>query len=252
MIGVRGIDLGPLAIILQPVMKKLLWTLPQNVISCFKARMLIWHLLAVLLTLLLVTTGLDWRYFLATRSPILWAWMFPAAPVGALVPVVLPLLLLALGSLAGNARMRLAGWAIAQSEIIGGLIAAGYKAISGRVHPEFAVSDDLSHVFRFGLLRGGVFWGWPSSHTTIAFAMAAMVFTGFPKHKWWGVTAVAYAFYVGAGVSMTIHWLSDAVAGAIFGTVAGAVVRSRFLRMNLTNKVPELSRSDEQSRREQL
>jgi hypothetical protein len=29
-------------------------------------------------------------------------------------------------------------------------------------------------MFRFGFWRGGVCWGWPSSHTTIAFAMAAI------------------------------------------------------------------------------
>jgi hypothetical protein len=31
--------------------------------------------------------------------------------------------------------------------------------------------------------------------------------------------AIGYALYVGIGVSMTIHWLSDFVAGAILGTV---------------------------------
>jgi membrane-associated phospholipid phosphatase len=201
--------------------------------------MLVWHLIAVLLTLFLVATGLDWRYYLATRSPALWTWMFPAAPVGALVPVVLPLLLLAMSGVAANTQLRLAGWAIAQSEIIGGLVAAGYKAISGRAHPEFTVGEDLSHVFHFGLLRGGVFWGWPSSHTTIAFAMAATVFLGFPKHRWLGATAVAYALYIGAGVSLTIHWLSDAVAGVIFGTVAGWVAGNSLLRTNPANRVSD-------------
>jgi membrane-associated phospholipid phosphatase len=241
-----------LVIILQLTMKQLLWTLPQNVFSCFKARMLVWHLIAFLLTLLLVTTGLDWRYFLATRSRILWAVMIPAAPIGALVPVALPLVLLASAGLKKNARMRLTGWTIAQSEIIGGVIAAGYKSITGRAHPEFAVGADLSHVFKFGLLRGGAFWGWPSSHTTIAFAMAATVFTAFPKHRWLGVTAFAYALYIGAGVSMTIHWLSDAAAGAIFGTVVGVVVGKHFLRMNPTNKELESIRSDEENRQKPL
>jgi hypothetical protein len=94
-------------------------------------------------------------------------------------------------------------------------VTAGYKALTGRAHPAHGVGTDLTHTFRFGLLRGGVFWGWPSSHTTIAFAMALTVFTLYPKRRWLGWLAIAYAFYIGLGVSMTIHWFSDFAAGAI-------------------------------------
>ncbi len=72
----------------------------------------------------------------------------------------------------------------------------------------------MSHLFKFGLLRGGVFWGWLSSHTTIAFAMAVTVFKLFLKQRWLGYSAFAYAFYIGLGVSTTIHWFLDFVAGA--------------------------------------
>jgi membrane-associated phospholipid phosphatase len=77
-------------------------------------------------------------------------------------------------------------------------------------------------------MRGGVFWGWPSSHTTIAFAMAVTVFTLYPKQRWLGWVAILYAGYVGLGVSMTIHWFSDFAAGAIIGSVIGAVVGKSF------------------------
>jgi len=42
------------------------------------------------------------------------------------------------------------------------------------------------------------------------------------------VHALAYAFYIGIAVSMTIHWFSDFVAGAIIGTVIGLVVGTSF------------------------
>jgi F0F1-type ATP synthase assembly protein I len=42
--------------------------------------------------------------------------------------------------------------------------------------------------------------------------------------------AIAYALYVGIGVSMTIHWFSDFVAGAIIGTMIGTVVGTSFSR----------------------
>jgi membrane-associated phospholipid phosphatase len=40
--------------------------------------------------------------------------------------------------------------------------------------------------------------------------------------------AILYAFYIGIGVSMTIHWFSDFAAGAIVGSVIGAVVGRSF------------------------
>jgi membrane-associated phospholipid phosphatase len=96
------------------------------------------------------------------------------------------------------------------------------------LHPPREMGPDISHVFRFGFLRGGVFWGWPSSHTTIAFAMAVTIFTLLPKQRWAGYLALAYALYVGLGVSVTIHWFSDFVAGAIIGSVIGVIVGRSF------------------------
>lgn len=214
-------------------MKLFFSTLPRNIIECFKGRMLLWHLTAIILTLGLVVSGLDWQYFLCTRSPILRSWLWPAVPIGGLLPIALPFMLLVLGIAARSAPTRLIAWAIIQAEVIGGIIAAGYKAITGRAHPARGVGTDLTHDFKFGWLRGGVFWGWPSSHTTIAFAMAVAVFRLFPKQRWLGCVAIAYAFYVGIGVSMTIHWLSDFVAGALLGTVVGMVVGNSFSRGRL-------------------
>ena len=83
---------------------------------------------------------------------------------------------------------------------------------------------DSSHGFQFGFLKGGVFWGWPSSHTTVTFAMSVCLITLYPKNKLLISLALVYAFYVGLGVSVSIHWLSEFVAGAIIGCVVGSVV----------------------------
>jgi len=37
-----------------------------------------------------------------------------------------------------------------------------------------------------------------------------------------------YAFYVGVDVSISIHWFSEFVAGAIIGSLIGAVVGKSF------------------------
>jgi membrane-associated phospholipid phosphatase len=209
-------------------MKQFLVTLPRNLIGCFTGRRLVWHIIAILLTVVLVMSGFDWDYYLATRNPELRSWMFPAVVIGGLLPLALPLVLFALGIIVRNAKIILAGWAVGQAELLGALVVVAYKAFTGRAHPAHVVGADISHVFHFGFLRGGVFWGWPSSHTTLAFAMALTVFTLWPKQRWLGLAALLYAFYVGIGVSMTIHWFSDFVAGAVIGSVIGAVVGKNF------------------------
>jgi membrane-associated phospholipid phosphatase len=209
-------------------MKQFFVMLPRNLIGCFAGWRLIWHVIAILLTVILVTSGFDWRYFLATRNPALRLWMFSAVGIGGLLPLALPLFLLIVGFIIQSSRTILAGWAVGQAALLGSLISSTYKAFTGRVHPSHGVGMDISHIFRFGFLRGGVFWGWPSSHATIAFAMAMTVFTLCPKQRWLGLVAILYAFYVGVGVSMTIHWFSDFAAGAIIGSVIGAVVGKSF------------------------
>ena len=209
-------------------MKEFFTTLPRNLIGCFTGRRLIWHVVAILLTLILVWSGFDWRWFLATRNPALRSWMWPAVGISGLLPLALPLILFLIGILARNAKFILTGWAVGQAALLGSLVSSAYKAFTGRAHPAHNVGPDISHVFHFGFLRGGVFWGWPSSHATIAFAMVVTVFTLHPKPRWLGWVAILYAGYVGLGVSMTIHWFSDFVAGAIVGSVIGTVVGKSF------------------------
>ena len=154
--------------------------------------------------------------------------MFPAAPIGGLIPMLLPLGLILFGNLTKNSKINLAGWAIGQAVLMGSLISSAYKAVTGRAHPVYSSDADISHTFHFGLLRSGVFWGWPSSHTTIAFAMAATVIKLFPGRKQLGLAALLYALYIGVGVSMNIHWFSDFAAGVIIGTLIGTIVGKNF------------------------
>lgn len=211
-------------------MKQFFLSLPHNFIGCFKGRMIIWHLVAIILTFILVTSGFDWFYFCSTRNPALRSCMWPAVVIGQLIPLSLPLYLLLTGSLLQNARATRTGWAIGQAAFLGWFMASLYKAFTGRIHLPPGVAVDTSHVFRFGFMRGGIFWGWPSSHTATAFAMAFTLFTLFPKQKLLRITVITYAFYIGVGVSMTIHWFSDFVAGAIIGTVIGVTIGKSYLR----------------------
>ncbi|HEU0080628.1 MAG TPA: phosphatase PAP2 family protein [Candidatus Paceibacterota bacterium] len=203
--------------------------LPQNVAAIYKGKNLAWQAAAVALTYAIVASGLDWRYFLATR-PIPWSAVMPAVALGGIVPIVLPLCVVAVGSLRKDALLRAQGWALGQATLLGLLISSLYKAFTGRIPPELATGlggadslMDISHGFQLGFLRGGVFWGWPSSHTAVAFALGAALYAISPGRPWrWA--SLAWALYVGLAVSVSIHWLSEFVAGAIIGTVIGLAV----------------------------
>lgn len=176
----------------------------------------------------MVLSGFDWFYFRSTREIVAYRWWWPALPAGMFLPVLLPLVLIICGFIISHSKMSRIGWAIGQAAFIGWFISAIYKFFTGRVHPAHVVGEDISREFRFGFYRGGVFWGWPSSHTTVAFAMAFAVITLFPKQPLLKLFALAYACYIGLSVSMTIHWCSDFVAGAIIGSVVGTVVGRSF------------------------
>jgi len=211
-------------------MKQFLFGLPGNTLNCFKGRMIIWHAIAIILTVVLVLSGFDWWYFKRFDDPEFRRWMFPAAAVGFVVPLYVPLAVIATGYITRGAKSLTTGYALAQAVVLGLVISSTYKAFTGRAHPLHNGLEDITRQFHFGLLRGGMFWGWPSSHTTIAFAMAVTVFTLFPKRRWLGMLAIAYALYIGIGISTTIHWFSDFIAGAIIGTVIGTVVGRSFSR----------------------
>jgi len=132
-----------------------------------------------------------------------------------------------------NLRVKNATFAVVQAGLLGLGISTFYKVFTGRAGPYHIISNvDISHVFRFGVLRGGAFAGWPSSHTTTAFAMSMALVTLFPENKLVKYSAIIYAIYIGIGVSATIHWFSDFVAGAILGIIIGVSVGKSFLQRN--------------------
>jgi len=179
-------------------------------------------------TLLIVSSGFDWVYFKATRPFA--SYLFPAVILGWRVPIVLPIALCIAGSVRKDLLMICSAYSTAQAAVIGLLISSFYKAITGRPGLRYSTRTmiDTSHQFHFGFLKGGVFFGWPSSHTAIAFAMSVAIWTLYPNSKMVRCVALLYAFYIGIGVSMTIHWFSDYVTGAIIGAAIGTTVGNAF------------------------
>jgi membrane-associated phospholipid phosphatase len=219
-------------------MRGFFFQLPRNALRCFKGYNLLWHLLAIGLTWIIVTSDFDWTYFTATRIPALRDWLFPAVRLGMALPILVPLCLLAIAALRKAPRLENTAFALGQAAFLGLVISSLYKAFTGRIPPPHIFSPralvDTSHGFRLGFLRGGMFWGWPSSHTTVAFAMAATIWQLYPENRLLRYAALLYAAYVGIGVSMTIHWFSEFAAGVIIGSVIGAVVGKSFHHRNVS------------------
>lgn len=216
-------------------MKGFLYKLPRNIIRIFAPKNIIWHLVAIASTYIIVISDFDWFWFVNIQGDSLGAILFPSVIIGAIVPILIPLGMLAIGhirkskSIYEGKKIINVAYAIGQAALLGSIISSLYKAFTGRVQPDFNnLIVDTSHNFQFGLWNHGIFWGWPSSHTTIAFAMAIALWMLFPRKKIMEVLVLIYALYIGFGVSIGIHWFSEFVAGAIIGSVIGVVVGKCF------------------------
>ncbi len=200
-----------------------------------------WHLSAIVITFIAVISGFDWQYYLfSQKHNLILSIMLPAVFLGFLIPIIVPIFLLIKGR--KNLRIKNSAYAVIQAEFLAWAISSLYKAFSGRIHPELVEKNvldigtvfltgvkDISREFNFGFWREGIFWGWPSSHTTVVFALVFALVTLFPESKKLRYSLLIYAFYIGIGVSLSIHWFSDFAAGAIIGTLIGISVGRVFM-----------------------
>ena len=155
-----------------------------------------------------------------------------AVIIGGLIPLLLPPVLILIGHMRKDISLIEKSWVLWQAALVGWLVSSTYKAFTGRIQPNLGdYARDISNGFQFGLFRHGIFWGWPSSHTAVAFSMSVAFVTLYPKKRALCMLAILYAFFVGLGVSMSIHWLSDAVAGVIIGSICGLAVGKGYMKL---------------------
>lgn len=201
--------------------------LPQRLVAVFRGTNIFYHLTAALITYVLVMTGIDWHFYGATRGEYFTPLIFAAGIGGFFVPVFLPVGLYIAGELRKNTSLSVAGVASAQAVIIAWLISSFYKVFTGRIQPDFLVqtsAGDISHHFNFGILKNGIFWGWPSSHAAVACALATTLIMLYSDNRIVRYAAFLFAGVVSLGAAAGFHWLSDVVAGIIVGVLVGVVV----------------------------
>jgi membrane-associated phospholipid phosphatase len=218
----------------------------NNIVNSFKGNNLYFHLAGVAATAVLVTSDADYyvhKYFNeheeygnATSPVIHYATYFPFVIGGSLFVY---------GKLKKDDEAVGASYSVIQASII----AFGYntllKAITGRPNPDWRHTEDmsdLSKTFRFGFLRGGIFWGWPSGHTSSTMAVVSALTSFYPDKTWLKVVGYSYVAYMMLGVSSVnrggMHWFSDAIAASLMsyaiGSTVGKYYRSKFGQYNTT------------------
>ena len=208
----------------------------SNALTVFRRKNLLWHVLAITLTVIFVLSGFDWWFYMMTRSSLLYPLVWAAGLGGFFVPVLVPLGMYIVGEIRHDEKMMDAAAAIAQAIIIAFLVSFLYKAFTGRIQPEFlgvGAGLDNSKDFQFGILRHGVFWGWPSSHAAVAFAGSTALLR-LVRSRTVQTLAFVYVALIATGAAIGFHWFSDVVAGAILGTLIGFVV-SRYRSDRITD-----------------
>ncbi len=204
--------------------------MPENALSSITSSYGLNYFIAAAATYGIVKSGFDWRWHKNSEEH---KWIsntgFISVGTQPIASVAVPLGLYLFGRFKDNRNLQITGLAVGQAAILGAAASAVLKAFTGRVPPDKKEIDhDYSGEFRFGFLRGGVYEGWPSSHTATAFAMAASLIELYPDNAAIKYGGLAYASLIGLGVSTNIHWFSDAVAGAFIGYAIGSAVGRGF------------------------
>jgi membrane-associated phospholipid phosphatase len=200
-----------------------------NIVNSLRYGYGLHYILAIVFTYIIVNTGLDAEWHvLSPADSLVWRLGFISVIAGFFVPLFLPLVLYAYGRVKKILSVELAGIATGQAAVLGLAISSVIKVFTGRIPPEYIGRFIGDGGFRFGFWRGGAFNGWPSSHTTVAFAVAMALTELYPENRGVKTGAWAFAILVGLGVSLNIHWLSDVVAGVFIGYAIGKTVGARF------------------------
>ena len=204
----------------------------NNVLDSFRGNNIYLHLSAVAATAIIVDQGVDYdaeHYF--NQHAEYGSWARPVVFTGEYLPFVAAGSLFAYAKIKNNKEVLGASFAVMQASLIEILYNSALKGITGRPNPDWrhvADMDSLSRTFRLGFLRGGVFWGWPSGHTAMTMAVVSALTNYYPNKPWLKVVGYTLAGYTMFGVSASnrggMHWLSDAVAGALMSYAIGSTV----------------------------
>lgn len=126
------------------------------------------------------------------------------------------------GALTGHEDVKQIG-IVALKALFAAELATGFlKVTVGRGRPDYTSDPDEFRPFTFNRDQ----FSYPSGHTAHAFSLATVLTRRFgPTNPW--VPYTVYGFATATAVSRVLerrHWVTDVVAGAAIGTLAGRLV----------------------------
>lgn len=199
------------------------WAIERDIFTGKNIRV---HLVMILVTAACAISGIDWAYFTLMHDYAPWALLIATDIAGFFLPVFFILLYAdwhRAKHFSEENRADIRG--INMSIILAFCTALFYKAISGRSSPhERGALVDNSADFHFGFMQGEMLGGWPSSHATVAFAIASYIIAAHPNQPYVKPLMYGYSALIALGVAVGFHWLSEAISGAMLGILIGTTV----------------------------
>jgi membrane-associated phospholipid phosphatase len=195
-----------------------------------------------------IETDIDWKWRnIAYDNTWLSNLGRPGLYVGYISPVLIPAFTYALGRYTNDEKLQITGMALVQTLILSLAIQTPLKMITGRALPGIVTELDHTKNLRTENFSNEFNWfnmnpigGWPSAHTLNSFAMAATISEIYYENIWLKAGVFSYAALIGFGVTLNVHWASEALAGALIGYAIGSTVGRNFKNLleNESNKNP--------------
>lgn len=191
-----------------------------------------------LATYILVSLGFDWWYFTYFATSSVKNFIWPGVVLGMFIPMLAPIVLFIYGRI--KKKENIVNWAglIGQAAFLGWFFSSFIKAFTGRIQPNMHdFVNNISTHFNFGFWQHGIFWGFPSSHTAVAFSVSVACVSVLSQkekiknRKMAQIIILLYALYIGLAVSISIHWFTDFLVGAIVGYIVGTEVGKSFKKI---------------------
>ncbi len=179
------------------------------------------------LTAIMVILGIDWTYFLWVQSEHPGGLLMTADAIGYPFPLAVAGGLAIAGFMKRGRGYIMAAVAAAAAAVLGLGVSMALKSVAGRMSPPHhkigaALAEaDNSADFNFGFMNEAILGGWPSSHATVAFAVVAALIVTLPTARGLQIIGLAFATFIGIGVTLGFHWLSEFISGALIGASIG-------------------------------
>ena len=187
-----------------------------------------------------IETGLDWKWRnTAYKNNWLAQCGIPGLYTGYAVHGLAPIAAYITGRIIQNKRLQITGLALAQALVLTLGIQSVLKMSTGRALP--GIVNELDHTRssrtenfsdEFNWFNMNFIGGWPSGHTATAFAAAAVIAEIYYDNIPLQFGVYTYAALMGLGKSVSVHWASDVIAGALIGFAIGKTVGISFRRLS--------------------